>query len=128
MEVESEKKPIPLVGVVMGSQSAWSTMEHSTKILEDLDIAYEAKIVSAHRTPDRLFDYSKTACKIKGDHRRSWRSSSPPGHAIFDDASAGVRYSNPRQSLEWFGQPSIYSTNAGRHSGRHSGAWASGGD
>ena len=38
-------------------------MEHSTKILEDLGIVYEAKIVSAHRTPDRLFDYSKTARK-----------------------------------------------------------------
>ncbi|MEK9692961.1 MAG: 5-(carboxyamino)imidazole ribonucleotide mutase [Rhodospirillaceae bacterium] len=63
MDVESEKQPIPLVGVVMGSQSDWSTMEHSTKILEDLGIAYETKIVSAHRTPDRLFDYSKTARK-----------------------------------------------------------------
>ena len=51
------------IAICMGSQSDWSTMEHSAKILEDLGIAYEAKIVSAHRTPDRLFDYSKTARK-----------------------------------------------------------------
>ena len=63
MEVESEKQPIPLVGVVMGSQSDWSTMVHSTNTLEELSIPYETKIVSAHRTPDRLFDYSKTARK-----------------------------------------------------------------
>lgn len=61
MDAESEKQPIPLVGVVMGSQSDWSTMVHSTETLEGLGIAYEAKIVSAHRTPDRLFDYGKTA-------------------------------------------------------------------
>lgn len=63
MEVESEKQPTPLVGVVMGSQSDWSTMVHSTKTLEELGIPFEAKIVSAHRTPDRLFDYGKTARK-----------------------------------------------------------------
>ena len=61
MEVESEKQPLPLVGVVMGSQSDWTTMVHSTKTLEELGIAYEAKIVSAHRTPDRLWEYGKSA-------------------------------------------------------------------
>lgn len=51
----------PLVGIIMGSQSDWPTMKHAAEILEELGVAYEAKIVSAHRTPDRLYDYAKTA-------------------------------------------------------------------
>lgn len=49
------------VGIIMGSQSDWPTMKAAAEILDDLGIAYEAKIVSAHRTPDRLWDYGKTA-------------------------------------------------------------------
>jgi 5-(carboxyamino)imidazole ribonucleotide mutase len=51
----------PLVGIIMGSQSDWSTMREAADMLDQLGIAYEAKIVSAHRTPDRLWDYGKTA-------------------------------------------------------------------
>ena len=51
----------PLVGVIMGSQSDWPTMRHACLVLDELEVAYEAKIVSAHRTPDRLYDYAKTA-------------------------------------------------------------------
>lgn len=51
----------PLVGIIMGSQSDWPTMVEAAEVLDELDIAYEAKIVSAHRTPDRLWDYGKTA-------------------------------------------------------------------
>ncbi len=50
-----------LVGVIMGSQSDWATMKNAADILDELGIAYEKKIVSAHRTPDRLWDYGKTA-------------------------------------------------------------------
>ncbi|MDQ4125768.1 MAG: 5-(carboxyamino)imidazole ribonucleotide mutase [Actinomycetota bacterium] len=50
-----------LVGIVMGSQSDWSTMKHVAAVLEDLGVAYETKIVSAHRTPDRLWAYGKSA-------------------------------------------------------------------
>ena len=50
-----------LVGVVMGSQSDWETMQHAVKQLEQLGIAYETEIVSAHRTPDKLFEYAQTA-------------------------------------------------------------------
>lgn len=53
--------PMPIVGVIMGSQSDWETMKHGCEQLEALGIAYEARIVSAHRTPDRLADYAKTA-------------------------------------------------------------------
>ena len=51
----------PLVGVVMGSQSDWPTMKEATDILSALGVAYEARIVSAHRTPDRMFAYAEAA-------------------------------------------------------------------
>ena len=53
--------PSPLIGVIMGSQSDWDTMSHASDILDALEIPYEAKIVSAHRTPERLYEYAKTA-------------------------------------------------------------------
>lgn len=49
------------VGIIMGSQSDWATMKEAAAILDDLGIPYETKIVSAHRTPDRLWSYGKTA-------------------------------------------------------------------
>ena len=51
----------PHVGLIMGSQSDWSTMKEAADILDALQISYETRIVSAHRTPDRLWDYGKTA-------------------------------------------------------------------
>nr|WP_193558390.1 5-(carboxyamino)imidazole ribonucleotide mutase [Komagataeibacter diospyri] len=51
----------PRVGLIMGSQSDWETMRHATAVLETLDIAHEVRIVSAHRTPDRLAEYAKSA-------------------------------------------------------------------
>lgn len=53
----------PLVGVIMGSQSDWPTMAHAVQILEEFDIAHEVQIVSAHRTPDRLVSYAKSAAE-----------------------------------------------------------------
>lgn len=49
------------VGIIMGSQSDWPTMQEAATVLDELGISFEAKIVSAHRTPDRLWDYGKTA-------------------------------------------------------------------
>jgi 5-(carboxyamino)imidazole ribonucleotide mutase len=54
-------KTTPLVGIIMGSQSDWPTLKAAANILADLGVPYEAKIVSAHRTPDRLADYAKSA-------------------------------------------------------------------
>ena len=51
----------PSVGIIMGSQSDWATMREAAEILDTLGVSYETKIVSAHRTPDRLWDYGKTA-------------------------------------------------------------------
>jgi 5-(carboxyamino)imidazole ribonucleotide mutase len=53
--------PNPLVGIIMGSQSDWETMEHAHNVLHELGVPHEVKIVSAHRTPDRMDDYAKTA-------------------------------------------------------------------
>ncbi|MFC0219433.1 5-(carboxyamino)imidazole ribonucleotide mutase [Pseudochelatococcus lubricantis] len=51
----------PVVAVIMGSQSDWATMRHATETLDALGIVYEARIVSAHRTPDRLYDFARSA-------------------------------------------------------------------
>ena len=55
----------PQVGVVMGSQSDWQTMQHACSLLDELHISYEKKIVSAHRTPDLMFHYAESA-KARG--------------------------------------------------------------
>jgi 5-(carboxyamino)imidazole ribonucleotide mutase len=51
----------PLVGVIMGSQSDWETMQHACAMLEQFGVAYEKRIVSAHRTPDLMAEYAKSA-------------------------------------------------------------------
>ncbi len=51
----------PLVGIIMGSTSDWATMRHAAAILSELGIAHETRVVSAHRTPDRLVEYARTA-------------------------------------------------------------------
>ena len=53
--------PNPQVGIIMGSQSDWDTMKEAHDILHEMGVAHEVKIVSAHRTPDRLVEYAKTA-------------------------------------------------------------------
>lgn len=53
--------PSPLVGVVMGSLSDWETMQHASTALEEFGIAHERLVVSAHRTPERMFEYAKSA-------------------------------------------------------------------
>ena len=55
------KQPKALVGIIMGSQSDWETMQHAATQLEELGVPYEAQVISAHRTPDLLFDYASSA-------------------------------------------------------------------
>jgi 5-(carboxyamino)imidazole ribonucleotide mutase len=50
-----------VVGIIMGSQSDWETMQHASEALDRLTISYETRIVSAHRTPERLYEYARTA-------------------------------------------------------------------
>ena len=49
------------VGIIMGSRSDWGVMENAVQILDQLGVSYETKVVSAHRTPDRLYDYARSA-------------------------------------------------------------------
>lgn len=51
----------PLVGIIMGSTSDWQTMQHASAMLAALHVAHESKVVSAHRTPERLYEYAKSA-------------------------------------------------------------------
>jgi 5-(carboxyamino)imidazole ribonucleotide mutase len=51
----------PLIGLIMGSQSDWETLEHCAKMLDELHVPYETRIVSAHRTPDQMFEYASSA-------------------------------------------------------------------
>ena len=71
----------PIVGVVMGSQSDWDVMQHTANVLRDFGVAFEHKVVSAHRTPDAMFEYAEAArdrgkYKIndqgKGRHHECW--------------------------------------------------------
>lgn len=55
------QRPVPLVGIIMGSSSDWETMEHTAKTLDDLGVPHETRVVSAHRTPDLLFEYASSA-------------------------------------------------------------------
>jgi 5-(carboxyamino)imidazole ribonucleotide mutase len=51
----------PLVGVIMGSHSDWDVMQHAVRVLMDFGVAHERRVVSAHRTPDQMFEYAETA-------------------------------------------------------------------
>jgi 5-(carboxyamino)imidazole ribonucleotide mutase len=51
----------PLIGIIMGSTSDWDTMRHAAETLEALEVAHETRVVSAHRTPQRLYDYARSA-------------------------------------------------------------------
>ncbi|MES1200927.1 MAG: 5-(carboxyamino)imidazole ribonucleotide mutase [Pseudomonadota bacterium] len=57
--------PAPLVGLIMGSKSDWETLKGAAEMLESLGVSFEAKVVSAHRTPKRLYDYA-TGAKARG--------------------------------------------------------------
>ncbi len=57
---DSQGTPVP-VGIIMGSQSDWATMKHAATVLTDLGVPFETRIVSAHRTPQRLYDYATSA-------------------------------------------------------------------
>lgn len=56
-----DRSSSPLIGIIMGSQSDWATMKGASQVLDALGIPHEKKIISAHRTPDRLYDYAKNA-------------------------------------------------------------------
>jgi 5-(carboxyamino)imidazole ribonucleotide mutase len=61
LSIEAIKMAAKPIAIIMGSQSDWATMKHAAQTLDALALGYEAKIVSAHRTPDRLYAFAKTA-------------------------------------------------------------------
>lgn len=60
-KAKAKKASKPLVGIIMGSTSDWECMRHAAEVLGELDVPYETKVVSAHRTPKRLYDYAAAA-------------------------------------------------------------------
>ena len=53
------KTSAPLIGIIMGSKSDWPTLKHAADVLDELKVRYEARVVSAHRTPERLYHYAQ---------------------------------------------------------------------
>jgi phosphoribosylcarboxyaminoimidazole (NCAIR) mutase len=82
----------PLVGVVMGSDSDWPTMEKAVEVLKQFGVPYEARVVSAHRTPELLVEYSKSSHErgLKSHYCRSWWSGAPSWDGGFNDDSSGA--------------------------------------
>ena len=77
-----------LIGVVMGSQSDWDTMQHATRILQEFDIPFQARVVSAHRMPDDLFAYAQGA-------------QAAGLHAIIAGAGGAAHLPGMQHSLQW---------------------------
>ena len=103
-----ERQTAP-VAIVMGSQSDWATMRHAAERLDELGVAYEAKIVSAHRTPDRLvgFRQGRARCRLQGDHRRRWRGGASARHGRRHDDLPVLGVPIEIGGAEGRGQPSI---------------------
>ena len=83
----------PRVGLIMGSQSDWSTLRHAATILDELAISHEDRIVSAHRTPKRLVEYATTA-RERGLHviiAGAGGAAHLPGMVAAHDPAAGAR-------------------------------------
>ena len=59
--MNGKTRAVPLVGVVMGSNSDWDVMQHACEVLKEFGVSFEAKVVSAHRTPDEMFSYAEEA-------------------------------------------------------------------
>ena len=106
------------IAIIMGSQSDWATMRHAAETLDALGIAYDARIVSAHRTPDRLYAFAKErqGGGLPGDHRRRRRRGPPARHDRRHDAPARLRRAGGIQGAVGPGQPALHRADAGRHS------------
>ena len=112
--------PSPRVGLIMGSQSDWSTLRHAAAVLDELAIAHEDRIVSAHRTPERLVEYATTArARTAGDHRRRGRRRAPARDGRRHDHSAGARRAGGEPRAAGSGQPAVDRADARRRAGRH---------
>ena len=92
----------PVVGIIMGSRSDWPTLKAAAEVLDALKVPYETKVVSAHRTPKRLYDYASERAErgLEGDHRRRRRRRAPSRHDRLDDRAAGARRADREPALK----------------------------
>ena len=113
----------PLVGIIMGSTSDWETMRHAADALTELGVPHETKVVSAHRTPQRLYDYAtqRRRSRAEGDHRGRGRRGASAGHGGVDDASAGARRAGGIKALKGIDSLLFDRPDAGRRAGGHAG-------
>ena len=112
----------PLIGIIMGSRSDWETMRHAAETLDALGVAYETKVVSAHRTPERLYDYAEArGARPQGDRRRRRRRRASAGHGRLDDPSAGARRAGRKPGAVRPRQPALHRPDAGGRAGGHAG-------
>ena len=95
----------PLVGIIMGSASDWETMRHAAETLAALEVPHETRIISAHRTPERLYDYANGAVErgLKCHRRGRGGRGAPAGHDGGDDAPAGARRAGREQGAQRHG-------------------------
>ena len=110
-----------LVGLIMGSQSDWPTLRHAADMLDQLAVPHEARVVSAHRTPDRLAAYAKTA---RGRGLRviiagAGGAAHLPGMCAAWTALPVLGVPTGAAHLQGLGQPAFDRADAGRRSGRH---------
>ena len=106
----------PLLGVIMGSTSDWETMKHACGILDELGIPSRKKVVSAHRTPDLMFEYAETARerRLESHHCRSGRSRPPAGNGRSQNDAARHRCAGSVKSAERPRFAAFNRSNAGR--------------
>ncbi len=111
----------PKVGVIMGSRSDWPTMEHAVLMLEKLGVSYETRVVSAHRTPDLLFDYAKTAADrgLQVIIAGAGGAAHLPGMAASQTCLPRIGCACRIQSPEWNGFFIVYRTDARWYTGRN---------
>ena len=95
----------PKIGVIMGSKSDWETMKHACDILDELAVPYEKKVVSAHRTPDFMFEYAEQAQErgIRSDYCRCRWSSPSSRDGCCENIIACHWRSSSIKSIEWDG-------------------------
>ena len=106
------------IGIIMGSQSDWPTMKHAADILDELAVPHECKIVSAHRTPDRMYDYARAAKAhgLKVIIAGAGGAAHLPGMTAARRAGAVESFVGTRFIA-------VHRANAGRCTGRHFGHW-----
>ena len=110
----------PLVGIIMGSSSDWETMRHAADLLTALSVPFETRVVSAHRTPDLLFEYASGAAArgIEVLIAGAGGAAHLPGMTAVEDLAAGHRRADPVEGAERARFAAVDRADARRHPGR----------